>query len=301
MGDPDLPCSHLDIMIPFAGSVELLREAVVSVLNQSDPNWRLNVVEDGLQDASVSQWLTRLGDPRIVHTLNEHNLGVARNFQRCLELSTADYVTFMGCDDRLLPDYVRVVRRSWSSAIGVDVVQPGVRIIDHQGLPTKPLGDRVKAVLARRHSEGVYGGEALLASLMIGNWTYFPSLSWRRSIITKHGFRKDLGTVLDLALLAQLVMSGSQLFIEPEIVFEYRRHPQSVSSLTAKRADRFVEERRVTADVARTATRMGWRRATHAAQIRLTSRLHAALLLARPEALRAESVRRELIRHVFFG
>lgn len=290
--------THLDIMIPYAGSVDLLRESVASVLRQSDPNWRLHVVEDGLQHESVAQWLESLADPRVRHVLNEHNLGVAKNFQKCLDLSTADYVTFLGCDDRLLPEYVRVVRQAWHAASGIDIVQPGVRVIDLHGSPARPLGDRVKGLVGRRHRAGIVGGEVLLASLMTGNWTYFPSLSWRRSRIVEHGFRDDLETVLDLALLTQLVMTGSRMLIEPETVFEYRRHASSVSSLTARRSYRFVEERRVMRNAADCAIDMGWPRAARAARLRLTSRLHAARLLAQPATFRSGPVRRELIRHL---
>ena len=67
-----------------------LEEAIRSVLNQTDPDWRLTVVDDRFPSEAPAKWLESLGDPRITYLSNEENLGVTGNFNRCIELSTAD-------------------------------------------------------------------------------------------------------------------------------------------------------------------------------------------------------------------
>jgi len=37
----------IDIMLPYYGDVALMQNAVRSVIAQSDPDWRLTVVDDG--------------------------------------------------------------------------------------------------------------------------------------------------------------------------------------------------------------------------------------------------------------
>ena len=291
----------LDILVPYAGSGSLLRETVASVLAQDDGSWRLLVVEDGPQDSTVGPWLRALGDSRVRHVVNPENHGVAGNFQRCLELATGEYVTFLGCDDRLRPEYVSTVRRGLSTFADIDVVLPGVRVIDAGGRLARPLGDRVKAAIARVDSEEVREGERLLAALMHGNWAYFPAVCWRRDLIVEHGFRQDLDTVLDLALLARVVLGGARLLVQPDVVFEYRRHAGSYSSQTALDTRRFGEERLVMNEVAAAAASQGWAAASRAARWRLTSRLHAALYLPRALRRRDSKVLVELSRHVFRG
>ena len=165
----------IEVLLPYVGDEAYAREAVQSVLSQSDPDWRLTVVEDGPQGTSLGAWLEELDDPRVAYLLNSATLGVARNFQNCLELAAGDYVTFLGCDDRLGPTYVSTMRQVVRRHPNVAVVQPSVRVIDEAGQPVRPLPDRVKELLAPKPDEGrPLSGEALLASLLRGNWTYFP-------------------------------------------------------------------------------------------------------------------------------
>lgn len=291
------PGPTIGLVVPYAGSLAYLREAVESVLRQTDPGWTLTVVEDGEQDPGARPWLEALEDPRVSYVRNERNLGVAGNFQRCLELAVNSHITFLGCDDRLLPDYVAVVRRALQEHDDVAIVQPGVQIIDSGGGPSAPLGDLVKRLIAPRGPQ-VLAGEGLLTSLMRGNWAYFPALCWRRETLVRQGFRQDLGVALDLEVLGRLVLSGESLLVLPGRQFEYRRHAASVSSAAAIRTDRFVEERLVMNELATGSAGLGWNRASRAARTRITSRLHAALLLPRAMSGRDRSTARALWCHL---
>ena len=86
----------------------MMRDAVRSVIAQSDPNWRLTVVDDGNADG-VPEWFAGLGDDRVRYLRNERNLGVTGNFNRCLDLVEHELVMLMGCDDLMLPNYVATV------------------------------------------------------------------------------------------------------------------------------------------------------------------------------------------------
>ena len=140
---------------------------------------------------------------------------------------------------------------------------------------------------------------APLVSLMRGNWTYFPSLAWRREALDPIGFRQDLDVALDLVALASLVLDGATMLLLPDVVFEYRRHLGSVSSQGATSAGRFIEERRVMGELAARARECGWHRASRAARFRFTSRAHAVALL--PDAIRSRSwdPARKYVRHAF--
>ena len=60
----ELPVT-VDILLPFYGDVSMMKEAVRSVLRQSNPDWRLIVVDDGYPDDSIPGWFEDLGDPRV--------------------------------------------------------------------------------------------------------------------------------------------------------------------------------------------------------------------------------------------
>ncbi|MGV9826971.1 glycosyltransferase family 2 protein [Gordonia sp. NPDC003429] len=266
----------IDVMMPFYGDVDQFRQSVTSVLGQSDPDLRLVVVDDCYPDPEPREWLTSLDDARVHYQRNETNLGVNGNFRRCVDLVTADRFVVMGCDDVMLPDYLSTVRSISDRHPDAAVVAPGVEVIDSQDRVVRPIGDRVKAFLAPS-GPAVLRGEAMATSLYRGNWTYFPSLLWCTEPVRRVGFRPGLDVVLDLALLVDLAFAGAELVHDPAVVFRYRRHDASVSSVQAVDGRRFAEENRFFADEAVRCAQHEWPHAARAARLHLTSRLHHAM------------------------
>jgi len=194
----------------------------------------------------------------------------------------------MGCDDVMFPGYVRRVHELIGEFPGTDVIQPGVGVIDEGGERSRPLPDRVKRIYAPR---GVlpreYRGEQLAVSLLRGNWTYFPSLTWRTAVVAGLGFRVDLDVVQDLAMLFEIVKLGGTLVVDAEQQFAYRRHSGSVSALTGPDGSKFRQERLFFDEAAAAAEELGWMRASRIARRHITSRLNALTEL--PSALRAHN------------
>ncbi len=263
-------------MMPFYGDVDQFKQAVTSVLEQSDRGFRLVVVDDGYPSDEPREWLAALADDRVQYLRNVQNLGVNGNFRRCAELVIADRFVVMGCDDVMLPGYLAAVRALSAAHPDAAVIAPGVEVIDTDDRVVRPLGDRIKAVLAPSSST-VLQGEAMATSLYRGNWTYFPSLLWRTEAVRKVGFREGLDVVLDLALLVDLAFAGEALAYDPRVVFRYRRHEASVSSVQAVDGRRFAEENAFFAAEAARCSARGWPRAARAARLHLTSRLHHAM------------------------
>ncbi|MEO5852615.1 MAG: glycosyltransferase family 2 protein [Nocardioides sp.] len=280
----------LDILVPFWGDPALLRACVRSVLEQTDADWRLLVVDDCYPDDTVAPWVEGLGDSRVGYVRNETNLGITDNYRRCLDLAVHDWMVFLGCDDLLLPDYVATVRAAVDRYAGdeaVDIVQPGVRVVDEHGERVRPLADVVKRRLFQPRLDGptVLHGEDLAVSLLRGNWLYWPSLAFRTESLRRQSFLDGFPLVQDLALVLDLTMAGSRLLVLPDEVFAYRRHAASASSATLVKGGRFAGEHEYFAIAARRCQERRWPRGASAARAHLASRIHAASLV--PAALRA--------------
>jgi glycosyltransferase involved in cell wall biosynthesis len=289
-----------DVIMPFYGDFQLLRVAVRSVLDQDDPDLRLVVVDDAYPDEEPFRWLQAIDDPRLVAMRNPENLGVSGSFRKAVDLAEGEHVCIMGCDDVMLPGYVRRVRALLRDHPGVDVVQPGVEVVDEHGRASVPMADRVKRALRPRGPRPLeLGGERLAASLSTGNWCYFPSLAWRVETVARIGFRTDLHIVQDLAMLLAIAREGGSLLLDDEVVFAYRRHAASVSMAGAVDGSRFDQERRILAEEASAFDALGWRRAATAARLRATSRLNAATGLPAAVARRDRTGIRTLARHAF--
>jgi glycosyltransferase involved in cell wall biosynthesis len=292
----------LDVVMPFYGDVPLMREAVRSVLDQDDPRWRLTVVDDHVgpgADPSVPEWFESLDDERVRYLRNEENLGITGNFNRCLELAEHDLFTMLGCDDRMLPNYVGTVLAVWADHPDAGLIQPGVRVIDAAGRPTKTLVDEAKRRVYAPKVEGrlEMSGEDLAVSLLRGDWLYFPSLAWRTKLLEGLRFRPELRVIQDLALLLELVARDVTLVVDETVAFEYRRHGASESSSSASEGSRFTEAGAYFADVAEAMAARGWHRAARVARLHLSSRLFALTML--PRALRQRAGVGPLAKHVF--
>ena len=285
-------------MMPFYGRFDHFQAAVNSVLAQSDPRWRLVIIDDVYPDLAPGGWAAAIDDPRVTYIRNETNLRPSRNYNKAIGLAETEFVVIMGCDDIMLPDYVARVHNLIGQFPGADILQPGVTVIDENGSPSHPLADRVKNYYRFNGTRArEYRGEQLASSLLRGNWTYFPSLVWRTSRLAS-GFRTDLDVVQDLAKLFEIVSLGGSLVLDYTDVFNYRRHSTSVSAVTGPDGSKFRQERTLFYEVVEQSRALGWHRTARIARYHLSSRLNALTEL--PGAVLKKNVtgRRILARHI---
>lgn len=288
----------LDIALPFYGDVAFLKETVASVLAQTDPNWRLLVVDDGYPDDSLPGWFSGLNDKRIIYQRNENNVGANGNFQKCLKLVTSEYCVVMGADDLLEPNYVEIMRITATQHPGLTMCHPSVTVINDVNVEIETRLDGVKnRIRPKGISPYVVSGEMLASSLMRGNWMYFPAIMWKTKKIQTIGFRSGLNVCQDLALAIDVIVAGGDLVMIDNKLFRYRRHSSSDSSVRAFSGDRFVEEAAFFNGMTHEFKKMGWKRAALAARLHLTSRLHAVTLIV--PVIKAKQNPSALLKHLF--
>ncbi|KPN22155.1 glycosyltransferase family 2 protein [Arthrobacter sp. Edens01] len=271
----------VDVLLPYFGDPGLLQTAVRSVQEQDYENWRLIIVDDAYPSKEPIAWAASLQDPRITYVRNQENLGANRNFQKALGMAESPIVVMMGADDVMLAGYLKSVTAAMAAHPIASVVQPGVQVIDENGRRTWTLTDAVKQLTQPgfRRTVNAISGETMACSLLHSGWHYFPSLAWRRDSIQMHGFNPEYDVVQDLALLLDIAAAGGSLLIVNDVVFQYRRHKASDSSVRAVDGRRFAEERRFFKNEARRFRALGWPHASWAAKLHWTSRLHALVVL----------------------
>lgn len=289
----------LDILVPYWGDPDLLRLTVQSVLAQGNPSWRLTVVDDAYPDESAGRWVQEVAarDERVHYVRKPVNEGITANYRTCVGLAEHDLMVLLGSDDLLEPCYVDVVLAAHDAFPQAAVIQPGVRVIDEHGTVVAPLADRVKQAVVRPRVSGrrLLSGEALVASLMHGDWLYWPSLAFRRDVLAATPFRDGMPLIQDLAIVVDIAVAGHGLLLDDTVCFRYRRHGASASSAALLDGTRFRGERAFFALSAQQVGALGWSKARRAARWHATSRLHALTLL--PSALRARRRVGTLLRH----
>lgn len=275
----------VDVLFPYYGDVNLMKQAVRSVLGQTNPNWRLVVVDDGYPDDSIPGWFESLQDDRIIYMRNEKNLGANGNYTKALTFVENELVTVMGADDVMLPNYIDWFIQAATKHPAAQIFQPGCVVIDENNALSNTLVEKTKAYY-RPNQTTELSGEDLAISILRGDWLYFPSLGWRAETIVSLGFREGLNVVQDMALVLDVAMNSGSLFYDEAVAFMYRRHKASDSSWRALEGTRFNEERLYFETIAQEMDEIGWGKAARVARIHFSSRIHALTLL--PKAAKAK-------------
>jgi glycosyltransferase involved in cell wall biosynthesis len=261
----------VDILLPYWGDFEQLKKTVESVQAQTEKNWRLLIADDCYPSNKARKYFTNFPDKRVTYHRHEKNLGLVGNFNYVLSQASADYCVILG-DDILLPHYLD---RALSKIGEADYYQPGITIIDDKDKPHFPLADRVKRFL-RPKKAGIYSGEPIAITLAHGNWLYFPSLFWKTSTLKKYGFDKVQHNTQDVITELSIIRDGGSVYLDNEVTFLYRRSATSFSS-KAKTGTRFSEENETYSRFSEEFSQIGWKKASLAARLHITVRLHQIL------------------------
>ncbi|RZM29479.1 MAG: glycosyltransferase [Pedobacter sp.] len=263
--------SSIDILLPYWGDFSLLKKTVESVLAQSDDRWQLFVFDDCYPSDEAQKYFASLQHERVSYFRHEKNIGITNNFNYALKAATAEYCVLIGCDDIMLPNYVKAALENVGDA---DFYQPGVEVIDKDDKIYLPLVDRIKRTLQPKQS-GPQGGEKLASSLCVGNWLYFPSITWKTATLQRYGFDPKYKIAEDLLLELSIIRDGGILSYDKTVTFQYRRFANSLSSREkSKGGVRFNEEAEVYAKFVDEFRAIGWKKASLSAKLRITSRLH---------------------------
>ncbi|HEU5471777.1 MAG TPA: glycosyltransferase [Actinophytocola sp.] len=263
-------------VVPYYVDPKYLFELIESVRKQTRDDWKLTIVDDQYPGTAARDYIAELDDPRIEWVQNEQNLGTTGNTTKCLTMGKLKYLTVMGADDALEPNYVEVVVNAFERHPDAIMVHPGVNLVDGDGNPTDSLADRIKRLVSRsawRHDE--LDGPTAARSLMRGNWLYCPAMCYRTDVVPRAQQVGQYASIADLAWTIDMLLGGGTMAMDKTPVFRYRRHQANHSSQHAKTLARFDEEQRYYAAAARKLRETGWTRAARAARLHLTTRLHA--------------------------
>ena len=109
-----------------------LNHVAISLVAQADTDWTAIVIDDASPENGARALVEALGDSRVTYTRNETNLGLAANFNRCLELGrqVGDVVTIFHADDIMEPGYVGAIRAAHLVLPTAACVAPRVTVID---------------------------------------------------------------------------------------------------------------------------------------------------------------------------
>lgn len=113
----------ISVLIPNYNYVKYVATAVQSALDQTYPNLEVVVADNCSTDGAWELLSERFGsNPRVRLHRNERNIGMARNFDRLLELARGDFLLCLSSDDFLLPPHLERLEARFHADPSLDVV-----------------------------------------------------------------------------------------------------------------------------------------------------------------------------------
>lgn len=133
------PEPELTVAVPTCNGARHLREAIQSVTDQVGARFDFLVCDDRSDDETVEIVRRSAGD-RVRIEVNSERLGLAGNWNRCVELSRTDWVAVFHQDDLMRPWHLAVTLGTIEQASGVPLglVAGDTETIDEEGRRIDP-------------------------------------------------------------------------------------------------------------------------------------------------------------------
>jgi glycosyltransferase involved in cell wall biosynthesis len=205
----------VSVLIPTYNYAHFLDETIQSVLDQTFSDYELIIVDNNSTDNTDEVIAKYLIDRRVRFYKNPTNIGLAGNWNKCLEYATGDYIKFLCADDKFHPQMLE-------KFVGVMDANPGVSLItcDKEVFHAKSFVTRV----AFHHLQE--GKNALLNTLNDHCWIGEPSsVMFRRSNLTVGKFTTEYDMHIDWEMWLRMLSIGD-CYIIPEALSYIRYHPE---------------------------------------------------------------------------
>ncbi len=214
----------VSVVIPSFNHARFIGEAVRSVLDQTETDWELIVVDDGSTDASL-EVLGGLGDPRI-QIVAQENRGAHSAINAGLERAAGEYLAILNSDDAYHPTRLARSVAALDAEPGALLAGSYIEIVDADGqrLGVKH-GYRDCEPWALAHPERSFrAGADLRAALLAENfWSTTSNFVMRRAALERVGAFRPLRYTHDWDFALRLALCGPSILL-PEPLLRYRVH-----------------------------------------------------------------------------
>ncbi len=224
----------VSVCIPCYNGAKYLKECIDSVLSQSYINFEIIIVDDKSSDNTLDI-INQYSDSRIYIYINEVNLGLVGNWNRCIELANGEWVKFVFQDDILDAECIEKLLQKGSQ--GHKIIGCNRRFIYEAEIP-----DHQKEFYSNNKStiENLFACSTILSGDQVTtisveniglNFFGEPSVVLlHKSVFAHYGyFNSNLVQICDLEFWVRVGCNTGVAFVPDELV-SFRIHQSSVSA-----------------------------------------------------------------------
>lgn len=218
----------VSVCIPIYNGARYLRETLDSVVCQQDIDLQIVVRDDGSQDGSM-KIIAEYGKKHPKHhwsiLSSDSRLGMAANWNACLQASSGDYVKVMGQDDLIYEGILSAQASILAKHANVSLVVSGCDITTARG---KKLFKR-----PRKRESGIYPGHEIAKDCLVNRANLVGEpvtvMARRDDFLKEGGFSPNHRYYIDLEKWLRLLQLGDCAVIS-ESQCSFRIHGKAVSS-----------------------------------------------------------------------
>ena len=231
------------VMIPcWNPDRKFLAETLQSVMaaGLAPAEMQIALVDDASLAFDAAGFVRELGYERVEVHRGTDRLGIGGNWNRCLELARGRWVHILHQDDRVLPDFYRLLRR------GIEG-EPGIGAAFTQHVFIDETGRTVRQGHMPPRKAGIL--EDWLQHIFVNLTVQCAAIVLRRDAVKQlGGFDTNLAYCLDWDMWQKIALAFP-IWYEPSPLAEQRLHRQSQSSALQPTAAKWREIAAVTARV----------------------------------------------------
>jgi glycosyltransferase involved in cell wall biosynthesis len=215
------------ICIPTFNRVQLLADAIASVLCQTETDFELLVCDDGSTDSTERFMALALGgESRIRYIRHAQNIGKSNNMRSGFEAARGNYFIKFDDDDRLTSSFLSATAAILDRHPEVDFVGTDHWIIDSNSQRDLAASDRNSRTWKRTTlRQGVVQNQ--LSVMFVDQSFQVGATLFRRQALLDVGYmRPNMQNCEDTDLLVRLTLAHKQGYYLNDRLMEYRVHPE---------------------------------------------------------------------------
>ncbi|MBA7934711.1 MULTISPECIES: glycosyltransferase family 2 protein [Klebsiella] len=214
----------ISVLMPVYNASLYLKEAIDSVLNQSESNFELILINDGSSDNSEEIILSYV-DSRIRYIKNETNLGLIKSLNKGIELARGEFIARMDSDDISLPNRFKEQLEVFRTYIGIDIVNVKTLLIDDSG--TKISDNR---------STIQVGFEAIRLIQCFKNMISHPGVMVKTDLMKSYLYRdvESVEYIEDYDIWLRMLTDGHMCYTIEKVLLYYRLSTDGINRTKSK-------------------------------------------------------------------
>lgn len=209
----------VSVCMPTYNQAKYLPEAIESVLRQTYADFELLIIDDYSTDGTadvISSYAAR--DRRIRFIINDRNVGMVNNWNKCIEMASGEYIKFLFGDDILSSSFaIERMLSLMKSDERIVLVASARNLIDHQS--------RVLGVMSEYTGRSLCDGKQVIMDCLLEQQNRIgePSVVLFRKRHAARGFDPRYRQIVDLEMWFHLLEQGMFAFIR-EPLCSFRIH-----------------------------------------------------------------------------